>query len=220
MYSLDLENISLETYRELLLSKELLPGRRMLHEDLAERFARIASAGVKNLSGLKKALSSPDKILSFSKASGVSEEYLVLLKREAGSLEQKPLPVVSFLRMDTDTAERLHTAGIKTSRDYHAFYLSAPHKAAHRIGIGSGLAQELFSLSDLVRINGVGAAAAQTFFEAGYISAACVAKAEAGEMLEKVTSVNNLKHYYNAKLGEKDMQFCIDFAKTLLRFEV
>jgi predicted flap endonuclease-1-like 5' DNA nuclease len=218
MYSLDLKDISLETFKEFLLSKELLPGRRMLHADLDGRFKHIASGGIKNLSDLKKALASPDKLRAFSRAADVSEEYLALLKREAGSLEQKPLPVISFLHMDAETAARLHSAGIKTSRDYYEFYTAAPHEAAQKIGIEPDTAKELFSLSDLIRINGVGAAAARTFFEAGFHSVFDLANADAGEMLKRTAAVNNMKHYYNAKLGIKDMQFCIDYAKILLRF--
>jgi len=214
-----MNRISLENFKNLLAGKELLPGRRMLRENLGENFGRIAAYGIKDLSGLKAALSSPEKIRAFSIATGVPEEYLVLLKREAGSLEQKPLPVAGYLHMNPKTAALLQEAGIRTSRDYYEFYRPTPDSAAERLGIDTALAQELFCISDLVRINGVGAAAAQAFFEAGYKSAAAVAGAKAEDLLERVTSANSQKHFYNAKLGQKDMQFCIDYAKILLLFE-
>ena len=77
---------------------------------------------------------------------------------------------------------------------------------------------ELFCLCDLVRINGVGPVAAKAFFEAGYRSVADVAGANAPVMLEKVSAVNDIRQYYKAKLGEKDMQFCIDFALLLDKY--
>jgi predicted flap endonuclease-1-like 5' DNA nuclease len=99
---------------------------------------------------------------------------------------------------------KLNDTGIKTSKDYFE------HNGAAD--------DELFALCDLVRINGVGAVAARTFFEAGYASAADVASANAAEMLAAVTAVNERKQYYKAKLGEKDMQFCIDSANLLIRY--
>lgn len=218
MYSLDLKNISLETYRDLLAGKDLLPGRRLLHQNLNENISRIAAAGIKNLSGLKKALSSPDKIRSFSVSSGVSEEYLILLKREAGSLEQKPVPLADFSGIDANTLGRLQQSGLKTSKDFYEFYIAAPDAAARKTGVSPEEARRLFSLCDLVRINGVGAAAARTFLDAGYPSVFKVTEANAAQMLKEVSFVNSQSHYYNANLGEKDMQFCIDYAKILLQF--
>ena len=70
-----------------------------------------------------------------------------------------------------------------------------------------------------MRINGVGAVAARAFYEAGYKTISDIAKAPAEEMLAKVTAVNNAKQYYKAKLGVKDMQFCIDFAGLIMGFD-
>ena len=80
------------------------------------------------------------------------------------------------------------------------------------------MSDELFCLCDLVRINGVGPVAARAFYEAGYHSASEVAAAYAEDMLEKVSAVNETHHYYKAKLGIKDMQFCIDFALLLNKY--
>ncbi len=39
-------------------------------------------------------------------------------------------------------------------------------------------------------------------------------------MLEKVSAVNKVHRYYKAKLGVKDMQFCIDFALLLNKYTI
>ena len=76
----------------------------------------------------------------------------------------------------------------------------------------------MFCLCDLVRINGVGPLAARAFYEAGYQSALDVSEADPQEMLEKVSEVNEIHRYYKARLGIKDMQFCIDFARLLKKY--
>ena len=203
-YNLDLELLSVQEYKDLLKQQNLLPGRRILWQDIDKNFAVFESRGIKNVAELKRNLSTPAKIVDLGLASGISEEYLVILKREIGSLEQKPVPLSSFPGIDSSLATKLSGAGLKTSKEYWESK--------------QDLTDELFCLCDLVRINGVGSIAAKAFYEAGYRSVSDVAAADAAVMLEKVTVVNEAKCYYKAKLGQKDMQFCIDFALLLNKF--
>ena len=201
-YNLNLSEISVSEYREMLKGRNLLPGRRMLWRNLDENFAAIARQGIADAAELKKRLSTPAKLAALAKATGVGEEYLVLLKREIGTFDQKPVPLADFPGVGEALLGELRLKGIRTSKDYF--------ESAH---FG---ADELSSLCDLVRINGVGAVAARALFEAGYRSAGDAAQADASAMLEAVSRVNEERRYYKAKLGEKDMQFCIDFARLLV----
>ena len=199
-YTLPLERISLSDYQQLLQKQNLLPGRRMLLEQLDARFAALATLGLSTVLQLKAALSSPVKLAALSAKTGIPEEYLTILRRGLGSLEQKPVPLSDFPACDPVRIRVLAEAGIRTSQDYWE----------------RGATQdELFALCDLVRINGVGAVAARVFYEAGFGSVAAVANANAADMLQRVSVVNEKEGYYKAKLGEKDMQFCIDYAKLL-----
>ncbi len=203
-YNLDLSKIGLSAYKGLLKSQTLLPGRRILLEELDARFSSLESHGISTVAELRTALSSAQKIALLSERCAIPQEYLVILKRETGSLAQKPAALGDFPGIDAALVASLGAQNIKTSRDYWA--QSAPGT------------DELFCLCDLVRINGVGAAAAKTFYEAGYQTVHDVAHADAKEMLARVTEVNNSKQYYKATLGVKDMQFCIDFALLIERY--
>ena len=112
----------------------------------------------------------------------------------------------SFPNSDIKLLENLSAVGIKNSKDYWE--------------LKQDPSDDLFCLCDLVRINGIGPVAARAFFEAGYKSINDVAAADAANMLARVTIVNEIKCYYKAKLGQKDMQFCIDFALLLQRYSV
>lgn len=203
-YNLDLAALSVPAYKELLKRQNLLPGRRMLMQDIDRNFEAIEKRSIATIAQLKKQLSAPQKLAAFSAATGIPGEYLVLLKREIGGLEQKPVPIASFPGMDDAVVADLTAKGLKTSKECFESGLS-------------GL-DELSCLCDLVRINGVGPVAAKAFYEAGYRSVADVAGAEAAVMLERVSAVNAVKGYYKAKLGVTDMQFCIDFASLLIRY--
>jgi len=86
-----------------------------------------------------------------------------------------------------------------------------------RISCKTKMAKDLYC--DLVRINGVGAVAAKSFLDAGYKSISDIANTNSDEMLVGVSAVNDIKHYYKAKLDTKDMQFCIDFARIIMNIE-
>lgn len=201
-YNLDMERLSVQSYKEQLKWQNLLPGRKILLQNIDENFAMFEKKGIMNVSQLKKILSSPQKIATVAVDCGITEEYLFILKREMSSLEQKPVSLASFPGIDSILIEQLIEAGIKTSKDYFQKNQSD--------------ADELFCLCDLVRINGVGPVAARAFYDAGYKSVSDVAGADAVSMLEMVSNVNKIKQYYKANLGIKDMQFCIDFARLLI----
>ncbi|NLB28346.1 MAG: hypothetical protein GX819_05310 [Clostridiaceae bacterium] len=203
-YSIDLESLPIYEYKALLKQQNLLPGRRILWQGIEENFAFFERQGIKSIAELKKRISSPKKIATFASKSGISEEYLVILKREIGSIEQKPVSLSDFPGIDGSLLDQLSELGLITSKDYWNQKQS--------------FTDELFCLCDLVRINGVGPLAARAFYEAGYQSALDVSEADPQEMLEKVSEVNEIHRYYKARLGIKDMQFCIDFARLLKKY--
>lgn len=203
-YCLDLSVISIFAYRELLKRQNLLPGRRILLDEIDHNFESLSAQGIETLAQLKQRLSAPKKLTALFAATGISEEYLVVLKREIGSLEQKPIPLTAFPGLNPQVLDELNRENIRHSKDYY-----------ERGAADSG---ELYCLCDLARINGVGGVAARAFYEAGYRSANDVAAANAAEMLRRVSEVNAKNGYYQAKLGEKDMQFCIDYARLLEKY--
>ncbi len=216
-YSLSLENISLANYKELLRAKYLTPGRQILHEDMDVHFEALTNAGMDNLAELERAILTSKKLKAFAIECGLSVEYLTILRREIGSLVPKAVALEALLPDDLEERTKLAEAGIKTSEDYYTFYCSAGNasQVAQRLGIGEMRVDYLFSLCDLVRINGVGPQAARALYEADYHLAADVAQASAEEMLARVSTANDAGQYYKAKLGLKDMQFCIDHARLL-----
>ena len=95
-YTLDLSRIPLADYQTLLANQNLLPGRRLLHDGIDRHFQALSAEQIETLAQLKQRLSAPQKLAALAAATGISEEYLVLLKREIGSLEQKPIPLSAF----------------------------------------------------------------------------------------------------------------------------
>lgn len=200
-YNLNLEHLSVQAYKALLKKQNLLPGRRVLWQDIDKNFEAFENRGIDTVEQLRKNLSTSVRLTGFAAENNVPEEYLVILKREIGSLVQKPIPLACFPDIHPALVAKLNASGLNTSKDYFESDQTA--------------SEELFCLCDLVRINGVGAIAARAFYEAGYRSVSEVAGADAVVLLERISKVNEAQHFYQAKLGLKDMQFCIDFASLL-----
>lgn len=87
---------SVAQYKALLAKQNLLPGRRLLWQEMNQNFILLENSGMKTVAHLQKALATPGKLTAFSLRSGIPEDYLVLLRREIGSLVQKPIPLQHF----------------------------------------------------------------------------------------------------------------------------
>lgn len=219
-YTIDIKKISLEDYREILRHQDLLPSRKILQQDLDTNFEAILSLGVSNLHELKSSFSTPKKMDAISNQSKIPLDYLKILKRELGSLIQKPVPIKDFPDLSEDIIDKLKKAQIKSSKDFFEMYstINDANEIVRNLNLSPAIIDELISLCTLVRINGVGAIAAKVFFEAGYKSLSDIINANPQEMLKKISDINSVKKYYKATLGVKDMQFCIDFAKVMIEF--
>ncbi len=204
-YAIDLNRISISEYAALLKNATLLPGRKILLENIESNFAAIREKGIQSVGKLKQAISTKRKLTAFAAESGVPREYLVVLRREIGSMEAKGVPLRNFSDIDEHMLLALEAKGIRSARDY--------------LERAQGTSAELDALCELVRINGVGAYAARAFLEAGYRRVQDVADADVAEMLHRVNRANDEKKYYKVKLGEKDIRFCIDCAQLLMRYQ-
>jgi hypothetical protein len=220
-YAIDLSKLSMEKYKDILKNQYLLPSRKILQQDVESSFQAILSCGISNIYELKSALATAKKLSMFAEKSGLPKEYLTILRREIGSIEPKTLLLKEFPGVDEETLESLAAAGLKSSKGYYDYYNSLKDKNEFTkiVPVSQEKARELFCLCDLVRINGVGAVAAKSFYDSAYKSVHDVASSTAEDMLIRVSAVNEIKHYYKTKLGIKDMQFCIDFAKIIVGVE-
>lgn len=220
-YGVDLNKISIETYKDILKKQTLLPSRKSLQTDIDDIFKNIRRDGVHTLLDLKQALSTTGRMTSLSERLNIPMDYLTLLRREIGSFEPKSVRLAEFPEIPLDTLQAMRQHGLLTTKDFYDFCQENTDKSitSFKLALSMSEIEKLCCLSNLVRINGVGAIAARSFLEAGYKCVPSIAETTAEEMLARLTEVNNQKHYYKNPLGLKDMQYCIDYAKLIVGFE-
>ena len=115
-YHIDIEKYSLQKFKDNLKSRDMIPSRLSLKDELDERFMKLEIKGITNLKELVDALKTKPKIELFSNETGLTIEYLTLLKREAKSYLPNPVRLDKFPGIPSSYIGRLEAEGIKNSR--------------------------------------------------------------------------------------------------------
>jgi hypothetical protein len=214
MYSIDLKQISLNEFKEMLTSVDLLPGRRILLDELSQVVERFKGSGLGNLAALQKMLNDKKQYPELAKAWSVSLEYLTILNREINSYVSKPYPLSELGIFPEAELHLLENEGLKTTRDV---YEQCAAKAARRdLSEQLGLAEEkilaALEWADLLRINGIGPVYAKILRTLGIRNAGDYLQADSGDLLARYQKVNA---EHKAHLGIKDIEYCKRFCRKL-----
>jgi hypothetical protein len=216
-YYIDLKSISIDKYKEILKTVELIPSWKILGSDIDKNLDSIKKNNIKNLDELLITLKDKDKVQEFSKQSGLQEDYLAVLKRVVNGYRQKPNRIKDFTCVTEDTIVKLEKVGIKdTLKLYDVILTDEKRKALlNKTGINKDELMKLAKLTDLSRIRWVNHTFAYVLLEAGYDTAEKVASADYQELYQTVKQLNEERKIYNAHIGVRDMKICIDSAKDL-----
>jgi len=216
-YHLDLENISLDQYRQTLESAELIPSRRSLKEDIDTRFSRLKTLGITNLAEFLMAVKNANKTAELSQNADLSVEYLTLLRREVNALLPKPRNLRDFPGVDPATVENLAALGISNTKQLYENALSRQQRAelAQQAGIEPATLLELIKLSDLSRVYGVGPVFARLLYDAGIDSVRAIARADSSRLFDKLAKAYLAAGNSRVDFKERDVAFCIQMAGRL-----
>jgi len=215
-YHLDLKTFSLQKFKRSLESG-VLPSRKILQEKLDERFAVLESLGINHLQALIDALKTKKRLADLAQQSGLPQEYLTILRREANSYLPKPVNLRDIPDTDPTHVEKLAAVGIKHSQ--HLFVRAKSKRARAELSQQTGVPEEalveLLKLSDLARINGAGPVFVRLFYAAGVETLEELARCSPEPLLERLRAVNAAKQYTRAMASLKDIQYCIQTAQEL-----
>lgn len=221
-YSIDPGLITLNHFKRLTGSRRMLPGRTALQVQMDERFGLLKRSGIANLGDLLRILGTKTKIESYAIQTALPPDYLVLLKREAGSYLARPFPLSNFPGIPYEYVELLKSKGIKNTKDLFEQVQSEHQQAqlAATTGIPEYRLKELFSLCDLSRITGVGGLFARVVYEAGIRSTGEFARTEATSQVEKYLAVIEKRGYAAGNLGVEDIRYSINYASVVVACDI
>ena len=216
-YYLDLRDISLEQYKQTLKAAELIPSRRILKQEIDSRLSRLQEEGISNLAEFLSAANSAEKIAGIARNTGLSEQYLTILRREVNALLPKPRNLRDFPGVEGAVVDKLAALGINNSKQLFNSAWSKVQRAelAERAGIGAGELLELVKLSDLSRVYGVGPVFARLLYDAGMDSVAAIARADSAQLFDKLAAAYLAAGNSRVDFKERDISFCIQMARRL-----
>ncbi len=216
-YTLNLEAFSLARLQDILETGDVLPGRRILKEHLAERFAFLESMGIGNLKALIDVLSTPKKVAAFSQRSGLPEDYLTILGRQARSYVPGPVYLKDIPGLDPAYVAALAAIGIRQTKQLFERTVSPQERDAvcRLTKIPAQALLEMVQLSDLVRAGWVGPIFARLLYEAGARTLQQLTSASPDELFERAQAINHEQHLTRASFSSKDVAACIEMAKEL-----
>ena len=212
-YHIDTEKYSLQKVKKDLESREMIPSRVILKVELDERFRVLELQGITNLKELISALNTKPKLVAFANDTGLSVEYLTLLRREANSYLPNPVRLDRFPGIPSTDVERLSTEGIKNSK--HLLHCARTKREidslSQRTTTPVNTLVELVCLSDLVRTYGVGPVFARMFYDIGIKTIKDLNRCSAEAVISKYEEQEGRKADFSAN----EIQFSLNLAKEL-----
>jgi hypothetical protein len=153
-YYIELNSISIDSYKDILKSSDLLPSRNILKDNIENNFAIIKKQKIRNLDELLSRLKDKNKLHDFSKQSGISENYLTILVREIKSIRPSPNKIKDFPNVSTNTVSKLEKLGIKNTLQLFEKVLTPKNRMdlSKQIGINENEVLKITKLTDLSRI--------------------------------------------------------------------
>lgn len=216
-YYRNLDDFRLERFEQRLASEELLPARRVLKEDLEERFRVLRSLGITNLQGVMDNLGTKRRISAFAQKSGLPYDYLVILGREARSYVPKPVHFRQIPGLDPDHVARLEATGIKHTK--HLFDQALTPAARLALSEETGLAcsdiLEYVRMSDMARILGVGPVFVCLYYAAGVRSLVDLSTRSPEELWSHLHDVNDAQGLSSVVPSLKDVKHSVREAQEL-----
>jgi hypothetical protein len=218
VYYINLEAFSLEKFKKGLQSRELLPGRRILLEDIENRFQILSDMGIENLDQLLTFLKTKKKVEQATKETSIEEGYLTILRREAGSFLPTLLNLDKIIEPEhCEAITLLVNKNITNSKKlFEAAFLINPRKdLAKETGINYTDLTRWVQYCDLLRVNGVGPMFARMIYDAGITHIRKFKTVDTNQMLQNVKKVNEVKQYTTVGLRKEDFQYCLDYVNEL-----
>ncbi|MEN6290635.1 MAG: DUF4332 domain-containing protein [Methanobacterium sp.] len=218
-YYIDLEKYPLNKFKQELTESDLLPSRKILKDQIDNRFKILESKGIKNLNDLLISLKTPKKAKEFADKSGLPQDYILILRREVNSYLPKPVNLEKFPGIEKDTLSKLNNMGIKNTA--HLFkIIKTPDervKLAAETKINPDEIVELTKLTDLSRVKWIGPVFAWMFLDSGTDTVEKLSKADAKTLYKKLIEINDKNGYTKSKFIESDVELCIKVSKMVPR---
>jgi len=216
-YHLDFGALTLAWLWQKIESHELVPARQCLKEEMPERYAVLRGAGIDTVADLVRALKDRAATAQFAEETGLPNDYVVWLGREARSYRPNPFALPDIPETDPALLASLEAVGVKTTKALFDRAAGAADRKELATSVEAREADllDLVKLCDLARIRGMGKTFVGLFAAAGADCADVLAKEEPSALHERLHAVNERRDLSSAVPSLKDVTEYVEMAKEL-----
>ncbi len=206
-YMPDLSKITLDEYKNELKTGRLLPSRQPLLEDIDNKFNILRKNGYDDLSGLKKALDNKKSFNEMIKKTGLSDDYLKLLKREVGNVLPVPIKFSEIPNISEKIIKKLTNLDITDTEILFPYIMD--NQSRKEFSKKSGLNEDevlwLTKIVDVSRIKWVGPKLAKLIVDTKFDTVKKLALAKPTEALTAFNEAKRVHKEYDGPLGIDDI---------------
>jgi len=218
-YQVDLERITLAKFKALLEKGRLLPSQQVLREDLDERFGILKEQGIENIRQLQLALKTKKDVGACARETGIPENFLTVLRREANGYNPKPRALEDSTVVDRKLVSKLGRMGMTNTIQY--LEKTGTKEERKQLARSTGASMEsietLTRLADPTRLRYVNFAFATLLLRAGYGSVARIADADAAALHSDLVELNQEEGIFGGAISLEDMESCVQDARQVPR---
>ena len=216
-YDINLSKIGIQRFKEILRAEDLIPSWQILLDELNEKMRKIQQLEIENLQDLRAAIKDKKHIQDVAKKTGISIEYLTVLRRAVNGYVRKPNRIADLPDTSPDIVKKLEDLGIKHTRQLFDKIKTKQlrKELSAEARISEKEIRRLAELTDLSRIQWTNHTFAYVLMEAGYPTAEAVANAEPDILLNEVNQLATERNLFPAHLGLRDMTRLVAAAKRV-----
>lgn len=206
-YMPDLSKITLDEYKKELKTGRLLPSRQPLLEDIDEKFNILKKEGYSNLADLKKGLDNKKKFDEMVKKTGLSGDYLKILKREVGNVLPVPIKFSEIPNISEKIIKKLTDLNITNTEVLFPYIVDNQSRKEFlkKSGLNDDEVMWLTKIVDVSRIKWVGPKLAKLIVDTKFDTVEKLALAKPIEVLAAFNEAKRIHKEYDGPLGINDI---------------
>ncbi len=204
----DLSKIGLDDFQNELKTGRLLPSRMPLLTDIESNFSIIQKKGINNADRLREELKSSERLGKLAEETGISEDYLKLLKREVNNLLPTPIKFVDVPNISDEIIKQLNELDIVDTENLFPYVKDPENRQKLKNLSGISMADILWltKLVDVSRIKWVGPKLARLIVDTEYDTVEKLSHADPEMVLHAFDEAKSKHKAYQGALGIDDIK--------------
>lgn len=216
-FKIDYRKVDLDTFLEKLKNKYLVPSRRIIKEDIDNRFKVFKDLGIKNVEELFKTLKKKSSFNDLLNNNLLTEEYLTILLREVKSIQTKTTKLADFYILPDNLILKMEKMGIKNTNHIYDRILTKDKRKilAEEAGCEVTEIELLAKLCDLTRVQWVNHTFAIMLYQIGFDTLSKLQNADSEDLHKKVNELNKKENIFRGSISFNDIVICIEASKEV-----